>query len=192
MSDQNKRRLDYFYFIVDVSYSMTGRRLGVVNESIISIVNRLKRMMKYEGIEARVILQTFSEDVEWSAMIPQSIERFVYHGLNIRDRASNLKRSLLELNTKMQRQYEVQGDDDSNTTVILYTDGLSTDSYSEAIDLLNKNPLFTRSNRIGVTFRSPLVELCTKKVFVDFCGTENNVIIEDFALLNQLIFDRYV
>ncbi len=184
-------RIDYFYFMVDVSNSMSGRKIGAVNDALNNIVFRLKKIMRSQGVSANIILLTYADNVRWSNVLPESVDSFVFTDLNVEGTASNLGLALSELDSKLKRQSEARGDEDYVTTIVLFSDGLSTDEYKDKLEILNQNVLYNASNRIGVTFKSDLLADISLKMFKDFCNSEENIIIDSFQQLNQAIFNMY-
>ena len=99
-------RIDYFYFMVDVSNSMSGRKIGAVNDALNNIVFRLKKIMRSQGVSANIILLTYADNVRWSNVLPESVDSFVFTDLNVEGTASNLGLALSELDSKLKRQSE--------------------------------------------------------------------------------------
>lgn len=182
-------RTDYIYFVVDVSNSMKGLKLGSVNDAINNIVHRLKRAVNSLNIEIMMVVLTFSDRVRWSSILPQSINSFIFEDLVVEASESNLGLALGELNEKLQKQ-KVVYDTTGETTIILFSDGLATDDYEVQMKKLNDNEVFVNSNRIAFTYGSDVFDLI-KKPLCTFVGNEDNVIVDDFISLNNNLFEHY-
>lgn len=182
-------RIDYIYFVVDVSNSMKGVKLGSVNDAINNIVHRLKKVANSLNIEIKLVVLTFSDRVRWSSILPQSINSFNFEDLVVEASESNFGLALEELDEKLQKQKAVY-DTTGETTIILFSDGLATDDYEVQMKKLNDNEMFVNSNRIAFTYGSDIFDLI-KKPLCTFVSSENNVIVDDFISLNKLLFEHY-
>lgn len=183
------KRTDYIYFVIDVSNSMQGAKLGSVNDAINNIVHRLKKVVNSMNIDIKLVVMTFAENVRWSSILPISLNSFVFEDLLVEASESGLGQALEELNEKLLKQEVVQ-DSMGETTLILFSDGLATDDYEEQIKKLERNNVFLNSNRIAFTYGSAIYELI-KEPLCEFAGKEENVIIDDFLSLNRILFERY-
>lgn len=182
-------RTDYIYFVIDVSNSMQGAKLGSVNDAINNIIHRLKKVVSSLNIEIKLVVMTFSDSVKWSSILPTNINSFVFEDLFVEASESRLGQALEELNEKLLRQEIVQ-DTLGETTLILFSDGLATDDYEVQMNKLNDNKVFLNSNRIAFTYGSAIFELI-KEPLCAFASNENNVIVDDFIALNKKIFEHY-
>lgn len=185
-------RTDYLYLLVDVSKSMEGRKIGAVNDSINGIVYRLRKIAIRNNVTIRIILMTFDSSVRWSNIVPIDINKFSFTDLIITEEMPGdcFGAAMKELLEKIEKQAEVT-EDNSRTTMVLFTDGLFTESYSEKLANLLKNQLFKKANRIAFTFEDSLSLDIAKKNLVEFTGCSDFLIVEDFNKLNQLLFENY-
>lgn len=182
-------RTDYIYFIIDISNSMQGAKIGAVNDAINNIVHGLKKVVNSMEIDIKLIVMTFAENTKWSGILPVSLDSFLFEDLIVEENSSNLGQALSELNDKLQKQETVQ-DSYGKTIIILFSDGLATDDYKEPINKLNANKLFRKSDRIVYTYGTKIYDLI-KEPLCMFAGNEENVIVDDFLSLNKMLFEKY-
>ena len=182
-------RTDYIYFIVDVSNSMQGVKAGSVNDAIHNIIHQLKKVMNRLRIEIKIVVMTFAKEIRWSGIFPVSLNSFVFEDFVVEARESRMGQALKELNDKLQKQEEVQNGN-GETTIILFSDGLATDDYIDRIEELNANKVFMNSNRIVFTYGSEIFDFIKEPLCL-FAGKEENVIVDDFLLLNKMLFGKY-
>ena len=184
-------RIDYFYFVIDVSRSMCGRKIGAVNDEVNNIVHRLKRFVGSRTVTAKMVVMTYANIPQWSNFVPVDVSSFCFSDIQIEGEESNLGKALLELNEKMLRQGDTDPEKGASTTIVIFSDGLSTDELQDSIRELHENLVFNNSTRIGVTFEDEL----SKDIAIDclklLVNKTDNIIVEDFILLNKILFEKY-
>ncbi|WP_026657811.1 vWA domain-containing protein [Butyrivibrio sp. AC2005] len=183
--------VDYFYIVIDVSESMQGNRIGAVNDAVNNIVFRLKRIKAAKGIIPQIISLTYSVDVQWSTPFPVDVVSFVYCDPLVVGKASNMAKALLELETKLDRQSQAVSAQESNTTIIYFTDGLVTDNLAEARDKLFNNRVYKEAKKIAVTFGDELTLDIAKENLLTILDSEKDIVVDDFVELNRIIFEQY-
>lgn len=184
------RRTDYIYFLIDNSNSMNGFKLGSVNDAITNIIHRLKKNMNNKDICLKVIVMTFSDAVSWSNIIPVELNNFIFSDLQIGGKETKMGEAYRELFEKLLRQEEAGNNSADETTIIMFSDGISTDSYEDELQLLKQNTIFSKSNRIAFTFDG-FAKAVSVNCLGDFVSQGTNIIIEDFVALNKMIFGKY-
>ena len=184
-------RTDYFYFIIDVSGSMSGRKIGSVNDSLNNIIYRLKRFAGKESLTVKVIVMTYAGEPKWSNSIPEDIINYSFTDVFLEGEQSNLGRALEELNQKLTRQGITDKEQGRSTTVVLFTDGLSTDDLQNSVNELNKNPVYVNSTRIGVTFDEDLSLDIAEKNLKLLINKDENLVVDNFVKLNKMLFEKY-
>lgn len=184
-------RIDYFYFVVDVSGSMAGRKIGAVNDAINNIVYRLKRFVNSRNLHSKVTMLSYADFPRWSNYIPVDVNAVAFGDLQLEGEDSNLGKALVELNSKLSRQGQTDSMNGSSTTIIFLTDGLVTDEPDDALKELEKNSVFCNSNRIGVTFNDERKGNIAKDYLRLLVNKAENIIVDDFVKLNKVIFDKY-
>lgn len=184
-------RIDYFYFIIDVSKSMAGRKIGAVNDAVNNIVYRLKRFVGSRDLTFKIVSMTYADKPYWSNSIPVEVSGYVFSDLLTIGTESNLGIALTELNEKLLRQSEVDTEKGASTTIVIFSDGMSTDDIRAPLEVLKNNEMFVNSNRIAVTFDD---ELSRDIAFEDLgllVNKEENIIVDDFVKLNKMLFEKY-
>ncbi len=182
---------DYFYIAIDVSESMQGNRIGAVNDAVNNIVFRLKRLKSSKGISPNIISMVYSTDVHWSTTFPVDVSSFAYTDPIVSGKASNLAKALLELEAKLERQSQAATTQDSNTTIIFFTDGLVTDDLDAVRDKLFDNRLYKSAKKIAVTFGDELSIDIAKENLIKILDSEKDIVVDDFVELNRIVFERY-
>lgn len=184
-------RVDYVYLIVDASNSMRGSKIGTVNDAINNILFRLRKIGISNNIDIKMILMTYADNVVWSNIFPVTLDTFKFNDLTVIGNRSNLSEAYKELKEKLNKQSASKSFQDNATTIILFTDGLATDLFEDELKELKKNKVFASSNRIGVTFNDDLSKEFALQVLAGFVSAQSNVVVDDFNLLNRLLFEKY-
>lgn len=184
-------RIDYFYFIIDVSKSMAGRKIGAVNDAVNNIVYRLKRFVGSRDLTFKIVSMTYADKPFWSNSIPVEVNVFVFSDLLTIGTESNLGVALTELNEKLLRQGEVDNEKGTSTTIVLFSDGLSTDDIGAPLEVLKNNVMFNNANRIAVTFDDELSKDIAFEELGTFVNKEENIVVDDFVKLNKMLFEKY-
>ncbi|MCI8306589.1 MAG: VWA domain-containing protein [Lachnospiraceae bacterium] len=182
-------RTDYIYFIIDVSNSMRGAKLGSVNDAIHNTIHRLKKVVNNSALDIKLVVMTFAKDVTWSGVLPVSLNAFVFEDLCVEACESAFGKALGELDEKLLRQ-EAVWSQAGETTILLFSDGLSTDDYDSQIKKLYRNKIFMEANRIAFTYGSAIYNLI-KEPLCAFAGKESNIVIDDFITLDKMLLERY-
>lgn len=184
-------RIDYFYFIVDTSASMSGRKIGAVNDAINNIIHRLKRFVASKDIQFKIILLSFADKPKWSNIIPIEIKTFSFMDLSADGEASNLGKALETLSEKLERQVETDINKGSSTTIIFFSDGLITDEIDKPINRLNSMSVYVNANRIAVAFDDEISKDFAEDYFGLIVNKRENIVIDDFVKLNKMLFEKY-
>lgn len=184
-------KVDYFYFVVDVSGSMRGRKIGSVNDAVNNIIHRLRRFVKNRRLTAKIIMLAYADEPRWSNFIPVNVTSFAFNDLQPEGEASHLGKALEELDRKLSRQGNTDSEKGRSTTIIFFTDGLSTDDLQGSVDILAKNEIFCNSNRIGVTFNDELSRDIAEENLIMLVNKSDNIIADDFVKLNRMLFEKY-
>ena len=184
-------RVDYFYFVVDVSGSMRGRKIGSVNDAVNNIIHRLRRFVGNRSLTAKIITLAYADEPRWSNFIPVDVTSFAFSDLQPEGEASHLGKALEELDRKLFRQGDTDSNKGRSTTIIFFTDGLSTDDLQGSVDMLAKNEIFCNSNRIGVTFNDELSRAIAEENLRLLVNGSDNIIADDFVKLNRMLFEKY-
>lgn len=184
------KRTDYLYLLADVSNSMSGPRLGAVNDAINNIVYRFRKVLSNNEIQLKMMLMHFSKNITWSNAMPVPLDSFVFSDLQVEDRFTNIGAAFEELHQKLLKQFSVERKSDAETTIVLFTDGLPTDDYKNPQCQLNGNPVFLNANRIVFAFHNGCEDMI-EDIFAEFASGADSIIYEDFVGLNKMLFEKY-
>ena len=73
------KRAMVVFFIIDISGSMKGARIGAVNDAIRNLLPELKkREASNTNAEIRVAIMEFSSSANWRTLTPQPVSTFIY------------------------------------------------------------------------------------------------------------------
>lgn len=184
-------RVDYVYIIVDNSNSMIGNKIGAVNDAINNILFRLRKIQASNEVCIQMIQMSFAKSVVWSNVFPVPLNQFTYSDLYTSENESNMGAAFEELYEKLEKQYEVTSNKDSETTILLFSDCLYSDDISEGLNKLRRNFIFNSANRIGITFNDELSLDLAENLLIEFVSGNDNIVVEDFSKLNRLLFEKY-
>lgn len=184
-------RIDYFYFIVDTSASMSGRKIGAVNDAINNIIRRLKRFVASKDVQFKIILLSFDDKPKWSNIIPIDINSFSFMDLSTGGEATNLGKALEALSDKLERQGETDVNMGSSTTIIFFSDGLITDEINNPLNRLNSMSVYRNTNRIAVAFDDEISKDFAEDYFGLIVNKRENIVIDNFVKLNKMLFEKY-
>lgn len=190
---KDHRQILNLLFVIDVSGSMRGQRIGMVNYALENIIKELRRRNDLNSVIKVGILE-FSEEAKWITPRPVLLDDYVFTKIEAQPWLTNYGAAFTELNAKLRRNGVMDpAQGEYFAPVILFiTDGEPTDvnEYPAALDQLLHNGWFKQSARyaiaVGDEARSPkVVDLLTH-------FTENTVNVryadEGEALCNLIQF----
>ena len=74
-----KKRAMIVIFVIDISGSMKGARIGAVNDAIRNVLPELKKREKGNtSAEIKVAIMEFSTNARWRTLIPEPVSTFQY------------------------------------------------------------------------------------------------------------------
>lgn len=183
--------IDYYYFLIDISESMRGSKIGSVNDAINNMLFRLKRTAATKKLVFKVITLTFSDEVNWSTPFPVDVTSFSYNDPAVQGEYSAMGKVLEELDAKLKRQASATTNASVNTTILFFTDGLFTDDWMSVMEKISHNDVYLKATKIAVTFGDELSIDIAKENLSELLGGEKNIVIDDFVELNKTVFEQY-
>lgn len=146
------RRVLSVFYLLDVSGSMTGAKITMLNSAMEETTAELKKQAKNNAdAEVKVAVLTFSSGCKWlNPAGPESLEEdFIWEELQAGG-LTDVGAALKELDSKLSRE----GYLDSITgnympVIIVMTDGFATDDYTKALAEIRRNKWFQRAIKIG-------------------------------------------
>jgi uncharacterized protein YegL len=169
------RRVMTLFFIVDVSGSMGGSKIGAVNHAIREVIPILDEIStKNTDSEIKIAMLTFSAGSEWLYDQPKQISDFNFKDF-IAGGQTDYGSALNNLNEKLSRRgdgfmKEVTGS--FAPAIILLSDGEPTDTWESPLNDLWENRWFKNAIKVAIAIGGD----CNKEALVKFTGTPELVI----------------
>lgn len=174
-----KKRAMVVVFVVDISGSMKGARIGAVNDAIRNILPELKKKEKGNtSAEIRIALLEFSTRAAWRTITPEPVSTFRYEDIERVYGGTNYGKAFEALNDKFSDDKFFSSTAGAYTPLIIFmTDGKPSDMglYREALEELMKNKWFRYATRAGIAIEEGALSSDCKRVLAEFTGNEKNV-----------------
>lgn len=174
------KRAMVVFFIIDISGSMKGARIGAVNDAIRNLLPELKkREASNTNAEIKVAIMEFSSGANWRTLTPQSVSSFVYDDITYVSGGTNFGAAFKALNEKLSRKAFLNAAAGAYTPlIILLTDGKPSDIalYPEELDKLKHNSWFQYATKAGIAIEEGAMSPECKKVLLEFTGQEKMVL----------------
>lgn len=186
------KRAMVVFFIIDISGSMKGARIGAVNDAIRNLLPKLKnREASNTNAEIRIAIMEFSSSANWRTLTPQPVSSFVYDDITYVSGGTNFGAAFNALNEKLSRKAFLNATAGSYTPlIILLTDGKPSDIalYPEQLDKLRHNSWFQYATKAGIAIEEGALSPECKKVLLEFTGSEKMVLeAKDTNVLSKQI-----
>lgn len=174
-----KKRAMIVFFIIDISGSMQGARIGAVNDAIRNIIPELrKRERGSTQAEIKLAIMEFSTKAKWKTTNPEPIATYKYSDIESVYGGTNYGYAFEALNEKLSaRQFMANTAGAYAPLIILLTDGKPSDIglYPYQLEQLKKNKWFNHSTRAGIAIEDGALSPECKKVLGEFTGNIANV-----------------
>lgn len=174
----NNRQILNLLFMIDVSGSMRGQRIGMVNYALENIFKELKSRDETNAVIKVGILE-FSEDAKWVTPQPVALDHFVFTKVDAQPWLTNFGPAFDMLGSKLSRKAFMNPDiGEYFAPVILFvTDGEPTDvtEYPYALERLSKNGWFCQSAKYAIAVGEEARTAEVARLLSCFTGDINNV-----------------
>ena len=174
-----KKRAMIVIFIIDISGSMKGARIGAVNDAIRNVLPELKKREKGNtSAEIKVAIMEFSTNAHWRTLIPEPVSTFRYTDITDVYGGTNYGKAFEKLNEKLTSSQFMSSTAGAYTPLIVFmTDGKPSDLglYREYLDQLRQNKWFRYSTRVGIVIEEGALSADCKRVLTEFTDNEKNV-----------------
>jgi uncharacterized protein YegL len=168
-SIQNKQAV--LIFVVDVSGSMAGEKIGSLNIAFRELLPELKGIGD-SGVDLKIAFLKFSSGCNWMHPSPVSVESFQWKALEA-DGESDLGAAFMELSEKMSNEEFFPYSSAFTAPIIfLMMDGEPTDDYKSSLVVLQKNIWFKCAIKVAVAIGAD----SDKDVLKEFTGDDEAVI----------------
>ncbi len=143
-----RKRLVLFY-LIDVSGSMDGDKIGVVNQVMEEVIPEIRNIGGADS-DIQLAVLTFSSGCQWMYAEPVSVETFQWTRLTAYG-MTEMGEAFEELNSKMSRQAFLSAPHLSFSPVVFFlTDGYPTDDAYGGLEKLKGNKWFRSSLKIAL------------------------------------------
>ena len=172
------RLILHMIFMVDVSGSMRGQRIAMVNNAMEAIIRELKHRDDMNAVIKLSIL-TFSEEASWLTPQPVPLEDFILMKLSAQPWITNFAPAFDELGRVLRREGFLNPDlGEYYAPLILFvTDGepTDTDAYPDALARLKQNGWFRKSTKYAIATGAEARTEQTRELLCAFTGSRENV-----------------
>lgn len=167
------RRTMVLFFVVDTSGSMTGDKIGTINNAIREVIPELKDISE-SNADAQIKIATlaFSTGAHWMESAPIAAENFQWTDLDA-DGVTSLGEACMQLNEKLSKK-EFMSDATGSfaPAVFLMSDGEPTDNYQHGLEKLRQNNWFKKAIKVAIAIGAD----ANQSVLAEFTGNKEAVI----------------
>ena len=178
-----------FFFIIDTSGSMGGKKIGAVNHAIEELIPELK-LLASENVESeiKIAVLEFSTKAKWITDEPVPIENFYWDYLTAKS-LTNFPEAYRALSKKLSKTEFLKSSTGSFAPVLfLMSDGEPNDKISTEKELANlkNNPWFKNAVKVAVAIGND----ADVSVLAEFTGSMESVLTVHTpeALMNVIQF----
>ena len=179
------RRTMTLFFLIDTSGSMSGNKIGAVNDAIVNVLPMLEDISSSNpDAEIKVAPMEFSNGTKWLYNEPKSVEDFKWIDVQAGGLTS-LGEACLELNSKLSRSgYMKSASGSYAPAIILLSDGGPTDNFDGGLQTIQGNNWFKNAIRIAIAIGDD----ADLDVLARFTGNSEAVIkVQNIDALKQII-----
>lgn len=179
------RRTMTLFFLIDTSGSMSGNKIGAVNDAIVNVLPMLEDISSSNpDAEIKVAALEFSNGAKWLYNEPKSVEDFKWVDAQAGGLTS-LGGACLELNSKLsQSGYMKSASGSFAPVIILLSDGAPTDNYDNGLQTIQGNNWFKNAIRVAVAIGDD----ADLDILNRFTGNSEAVIkVQNIEALKQII-----
>lgn len=145
------KRVLTLFFLVDVSGSMTGEKIGTVNTTMEEILPTLRKISA-DNADAMMKMSVlkFSKGAEWVYEKPRDIQEFEWQYLEAKG-VTDLGAACMELNEKLSKEeYMKTASGSYAPVIILLSDGEPTDDYRSGLATLKQNNWYKYATKAAI------------------------------------------
>lgn len=179
------RRTMTLFFLIDTSGSMSGTKIGAVNDAIVNVLPMLEEISSSNpDAEIKVAALEFSNGTKWLYNEPKSVEDFKWIDVQAGGLTS-LGEACQELSSKLSRSgYMKSASGSYAPAIILLSDGGPTDNFDGGLQTLQGNNWFKNAIRIAIAIGDD----ADLNVLSRFTGNSEAVIkVQNIDALKQII-----
>ncbi len=167
------RRTMVLFFLVDTSGSMSGDKIGAVNEAIREVIPEIKDISS-ENADAliKIAVLNFSSGASWLYDGPIEADQFVWNNLEAGG-LTDMGVAFGMLNEKLSRtQFMADAIGSYAPAIFMMSDGEPTDEYKKGLDEVRKNKWFKVAIKVAVAIGAD----ANTEILKEFTGNEECVL----------------
>ncbi len=179
------RRTMTLFFMIDTSGSMSGSKIGAVNDAVVNVLPMLDGISATNtDAEIKVAALEFSSGCTWLYSEPKDANEFIWQDVTAGGLTS-LGEACVELASKLSRNGFMKSPSGSYAPVIiLLSDGGPTDDYKSGLAKLRANNWFKAAIKIAIA----IGEDADQDVLKEFTGNLEAVFtVHNIDALKQII-----
>ena len=179
------RRTMTLFFMVDTSGSMSGRKIGAVNESIQEVLPMINDISAANpDAEIKVAALQFSSGTSWVYDEPKLASDFVWQDVSAMG-STDLGEACRELCSKLSKSGFMKSASGSYApAIILLSDGEPTDDFDSGLAKLQENNWFKHAIKIAIAIGDD----ANKEKLAQFNGTSEAVFpVHNIDALKKMI-----
>lgn len=175
------KRAMVVFFVVDVSGSMRGARIGAVNDAIRNLLPELKKKEATNtSAQIKIAILEFSGRAQWKTPSPQPVSDFIFHDIEVsQSGGTNYGAAFEQLNEKMSSKEFLNSASGSYTPLVIFlTDGKPSDIglYPEQLEKLRHNTWFNYATKVAIAIEKDAADPACRKALIAFTGNEKMVL----------------
>lgn len=167
------RRTMVLFFLVDTSGSMSGDKIGAVNEAIREVIPEIKAISDENAdAQIKIAVLDFSSGAKWLYEQPIESDQFVWNNLEAGG-LTDMGIAFGMLNEKLSRtQFMSDATGSYAPAIFMMSDGEPTDEYKKGLKELGKNKWFKVAIKVAVAIGSD----ANFEILKEFTGNEECVL----------------
>lgn len=167
------RRTMVLFFLIDTSGSMSGDKIGAVNEAIREVIPEIKEISAENAdAQIKIAVLEFSSGARWLYERPIESEQFVWNNLEAGG-LTDMGIAFKTLNEKLSRtQFMADALGSYAPAIFMMSDGAPTDDYKNELDELRKNRWFNVAIKVAVAIGTD----ANVDILKEFTGNEECVL----------------
>lgn len=167
------RRTMVLFFLVDTSGSMSGDKIGAVNEAIREVIPEIKDISAENAdAQIKIAVLDFSSGARWLYERPVDSDQFVWNNLEAGG-LTDMGVAFNMLNEKLSRtQFMADAIGSYAPAIFMMSDGEPTDEYKKGLEELRKNKWFKVAIKVAVAIGAD----ANTEILKEFTGNEECVL----------------
>jgi len=171
-----QRRVMNVFMIVDTSGSMSGAKIGSVNQAIRETLPELANVQRIQpGVEIRLALMSFNSAAKWITPLPEPVDRTTFVNFSAGG-GTNAALAFDLLSDKLSRKAFMNAVGGHYAPLILFlSDGESSGGWESKLDKLRANRWYQCATRVAIAAGKEATTPEAMRLFKEF--TENSEMI---------------